>query len=212
MINVCKRTNVESNNLLANYISEFVYDCNGISLSLEEIDSLNSCSQEDVVKILISKGASISFCDIKNTTLKTNLKIIESNLDVFLATSLLTSCTKSSYKISDIVTDVAAVNPFGCGEEHLPFFYKNRMCRFLEHLNYGFNEHAPWNCEKTASSRYIQVIVDGKSVDKDRFYRKYILDYLYNNTYIKHSANKAQTIVGENNNLYLHLTFQIYTK
>ncbi|RXJ94080.1 restriction endonuclease [Arcobacter sp. AHV-9/2010] len=174
--------------------------CNDIQTSnklLDRCSFLNSCN------------ATINFVKTQSNTFAYNLKLIDSNLDNFLAHMLYISYSRNIKDIQQLISIISK------NEDEINF-YKKKIGDFANAVTFGMRAAEKWNGENEVNGGIILVTKTGEIYLLDLIYYKNIVDkYLIDNIKLDSPSStryKMFDIYKEDNKYFLKLNLQIRFK
>lgn len=213
--------------LNASNATSFLYEIENISD--EEVLELNSIVkkgngdnwlQRRMIKLLkgVDKGNyKLRYVKPMNDKFDSNLKLIDSNLDLIIAHILVDF--SSTEKISDIKTfteRLTKFNPLGLLDDDKELFYKTKVIELIKASTFGMMPSKKWDKEYEVNGGILNVKKNGDVVCHHIFYDKKALDeFLYRHTKLETASTSRYgtgNIFKENGKYFFVLNLQIRMK
>jgi len=198
--------------------TNILYKIEGVSLSDEDIASINSIRDHiPRMKEIVERGGRFVYNDVEHQTFKNNLLFLDSCMPEFIAECLvIDSMPNATSMIKEAVEMVAAKNPFGFTGNDIVAFYEHKMKVLLLDAALGMTPSKEWKGRYDANGGYLVVRKDGEIVCYHFYNRNDVEDYLYHNTRFERGSrsrhNFGSLFRGEDNNVYIRLNLQIRFK
>lgn len=202
--------------LNAGKTTNFIFKVNGLNLSQNDIDFINSIETKskikDRIEALKNNGAQLDFQKTEQQIFSNNLILIDSLLPSIIASMLLDFYTSSNSKVIDLLKKIEKTNPlnFDITNEHKFYSYKTK--RFLTDVALGMTPSKVWNGEYDATGGYLIVKEDGEVLCYHIYNKNEFENYLVNNTKLDTASSSRHnfgTIYQEKGDLYFKLNLQI---
>lgn len=179
---------------------DIMKQCNNIKTSNKLLDR---CS------FLNSSSPTINFIKVESDTFEYNLKLIDSNLDKFLAHVLYISYEENTKDIQKLISIMSK------NEDEIKF-YKKKIGDFANAVTFGMRAAEKWNGENEVNGGIILVTKTGEVYLLDLIYFKNIVNkYLIDNIKLDSPSStryKMFDIYKEDNKYFLKLNLQIRFK
>lgn len=205
--------------LNASVSTNFLYKIEGVSITDEDIESINSINDHfPRLKAIFDKGCVLKYSNIENATFKNNLLFMDSRMPEFVALCLIEhNISFSSSKIKDVVERVSLINPFNFNGSDVNAFYEHKMKVLLLDAALGMTPAKEWKGRYDANGGYLVVRNDGEIVCYHFYNINDVEDYLYSNTKFENASRNrhkfGSLFRGEDNQVYIRLNLQIrFTK
>jgi len=192
--------------------TNFIYEISNIDDSIMQRSNeiLSSKKLLDRCNFLISNGANIQFYKIQSDIFEYNLKLIDSNLDQFLAQILLLSYKENEKDILKLIKLISK------NDKNSFSFYKKKIGDFIHTITFGMRAGEKWNGINEINGGIIIVAKSGEVFLLDLIYFKHIVDkYLINNVKLDSPSFRRYRmfdIYKEDNKYFLKLNLQIRFK
>lgn len=163
-------------------------------------------------KILLLNNCFLTYFDIRNSTFKNNLLLIDGDLPKICAIMLEYSILKETKKITEILHLLKKNNPLHYDLSHGHPFYEYKFKKFLTDSALGMLPATTWNGIADATGGYIIVREDGEVLCYHLFNRNDFENYLVNTTKFETPSTSRHNfgyIYKRNGSYYLDLNLQI---
>ena len=198
--------------------TNILYKIEGVSLSDEDITSINSIKDHlPRMKEIVDRGGRFVYSDVEHQTFKNNLLFLDSCMPEFIAECLVVdSMPNATSMIKGAVEMVAAKNPFGFTGNAIVAFYEHKMKVLLLDAALGMTPSKEWKGRYDANGGYLVVRKDGEIVCYHFYNRNDVEDYLYHNTRFERGSrarhNFGSLFREEDGDVYIRLNLQIRFK
>ena len=198
--------------------TNILYKIEGVSLSDEDITSINSIKDHlPRMKKIVDRGGRFVYSDVEHQTFKNNLLFLDSCMPEFIAECLVVdSMPNATSMIKGAVEMVAAKNPFGFTGNDIVAFYEHKMKVLLLDAALGMTPSKEWKGRYDANGGYLVVRKDGEIVCYHFYNRNDVEDYLYHNTRFERGSrarhNFGSLFREEDGDVYIRLNLQIRFK
>ena len=198
--------------------TNILYKIEGVSLSDEDITSINSIKDHlPRMKEIVDRGGRFVYSDVEHQTFKNNLLFLDSCMPEFIAECLVVdSMPNATSMIKGAVEMVAAKNPFGFTGNDIVAFYEHKMKVLLLDAALGMTPSKEWKGRYDANGGYLVVRKDGEIVCYHFYNRNDVEDYLYHNTRFERGSrtrhNFGSLFKGEDGKACIRLNLQIRFK
>lgn len=198
--------------------TNITYIVNGIELSDEEIDGINSISDHlPRMQAILDKGCSLVYHNIEHKTFKNNLLFLDCCMPQFIGECLIyDSLPNSTSSLKEAVEYVALRNPFNFTGSDVTAFYEHKMKVLLLDSALGMTSAKEWRGRYDANGGYLVVRKDGEIVCYHFYNRNDVEDYLYNNTRFDRASRSrygfGKLYRGDDGKVYIKLNLQIRFK
>jgi type II restriction enzyme len=206
--------------LNAGKTTNFVFKINGIELSENEIEQINSVATRSKIMDRIAevqiKNGKFDFVKTERQIFSNNLVLIDSLLPQILSQIVFDFYSSEFSHLTDLVNKTAEKNPlkFDIKNEHK--FYEYKIKRFLTDVALGMMPSQVWTGKYDATGGYLIVKENGDVLCYHIYNRNEFEDYLINNTKLDTASSSRHgfgEIYKENGELYFNLNLQIrFTK
>ncbi len=191
--------------------TNFIYEVVGIDDTImNQSNNINTSKKLlDRCQFLNSCRVNINFIKVESTIFEYNLKLIDSNLDKFLANMLYTSYEKNTKDIKELISIISK------NEDEINF-YNKKISDFANAVTFGMRAGEKWNGINEVNGGIILVTENGAVYLLDLIYFKDIVDkYLIDNIKLdspSSSRYKMFDIYKENGKYFFKLNLQIRFK
>ena len=198
--------------------TNILYKIEGVSLSDEDITSINSIKDHlPRMKEIVDRGGRFVYSDVEHQTFKNNLLFLDSCMPEFIAECLVVdSMPNATSMIKGAVEMVAAKNPFGFTGNDIVAFYEHKMKVLLIDAALGMTPSKEWKGRYDANGGYLVVRKDGEIVCYHFYLRNDVEDYLYHHTRFERGSrarhNFGSLFREEDGDVYIRLNLQIRFK
>ena len=211
--------------LNAGETTNFIYKIKPNSLSLQDIESINSLFvkrgeklSRDIkgrIKNIYEKNANLSFVKTQKQIFSNNLILIDSLLPEILASILLQFASSNYSSIDELVKLTEELNPLKFDTTNKHLFYCYKIKRFLTDIALGMMPSKVWSGEYDATGGYLIVKSDGEILCYHIYNKNEFENYLLANTKLDTASSSRHgfgEIYEENGELYFKLNLQIRFK
>lgn len=206
--------------LNAGKTTNFVFKINGIELSKNEIEQINSIATRSKIMDRIAEVQNINgkfdFVKTERQIFSNNLVLIDSLLPQILSQIVFDFYSSEFSHLTDLVNKAAEKNPLKFDIENEHKFYEYKIKRFLTDVALGMMPSQVWTGKYDATGGYLIVKENGDVLCYHIYYRNEFEDYLLNNTKLDTASSSRHgfgEIYKENGELYFNLNLQIrFTK
>lgn len=211
----------DSTLLNASKATNFNFKIDGVSLSDEEIDYINSLNPrknkvKDRVNAIKKKGGKLIFDKIDNHVFRNNLIMLDGDLPVIIANLLLEQLNSGISTLKELVEQITEINPLGYDIEQPSPFYAYKIKHLLTSAALGMMPATAWSGKFDANGGYLVVKKDGEILCYHFYDRNRFEDYLFSNAYLERSSTSRHeyaSIIKENDGtLSFKLNFQVRLK
>ncbi|MGJ8551273.1 HpaII family restriction endonuclease [Winogradskyella wichelsiae] len=206
--------------LNAGKTTNFIFKINGIELSENEIEKINSISTRSKIMDRISqvqnKGGEFEFLKTERQIFSNNLVLIDSLLPQILSQIVFDFYSSEFSHLTDLVQKTSEKNPLDFDIENEHKFYEYKIKRFLTDVALGMMPSKVWSGKYDATGGYLIVKENGDVLCYHIYNRNEFEDYLLSNTKLDTASSSRHgfgEIYQENGQLYFNLNLQIrFTK
>lgn len=197
--------------LNASGATNFIYDVTGLNAAqIEKINAINTRDKIiDRIREINNQGGSLTFRHTENNVFQGNLMMIDTMMDVILATILQYHYESNETSCSKCIDYIEELNPFNYPRKGM---YQYKFKKFLAAKALGMDPSKPWNGINDANGGYIVVKSDGEVVAYHLYNRDQFEQYLYENTRFERASTSRHhyaTIETIGNKSYMALNMQI---
>ena len=196
----------------ASKATTFIYKIDG-QITDEIMEKFNKKGKfDEKAQILLLNNCFLSYFDMKNSTFKNNLLLIDADLPRICAVMLEYSIVKGIKKITEIVQLLKKNNPLHYDLSHGHPFYEYKFKKFLTDSALGMLPATTWNGIADATGGYIIVREDGEVLCYHLFNRNDFENYLINSTKFDTPSTSRHDfgyIYKDKDTYYLNLNLQI---
>ncbi|NDW11828.1 HpaII family restriction endonuclease [Bacteroides sp. 214] len=199
--------------LNAGKTTNFIFKISDLTLSKEQIDEINAKPKikERIDEITTLKGKLV-FSKVESSIFENNMVLIDSSLPELIAECTYLYYTSSKSTISDIISEIAEINPLSYNTETGHPFYSYKMKHFLTDIALGMMPSKVWTGQLDATGGYLVIKEDGDVLCYHIYNRNEFEDYLLNNTKFETASTSRHefgTIYKEGDDLFINLNLQI---
>ena len=206
--------------LNAGKTTNFVFKINGIELSENQIEQINSIATRskimDRIAEVKNKNGKFDFVKTERQIFSNNLVLIDSLLPQILSQIVFDFYSSEFSHLTDLVNKTAEKNPLKFDIENEHKFYEYKIKRFLTDVALGMMPSQVWTGKYDATGGYLIVKENGDVLCYHIYNRNEFEDYLLNNTKLDTASSSRHgfgEIYKENGELYFNLNLQIrFTK
>ncbi|MGV6860932.1 MAG: HpaII family restriction endonuclease [Putridiphycobacter sp.] len=202
--------------LNAGKTTNFIYKINGVKLSANEIQEINSIATRSKIMDRIVKvhknGGKFVFEKTEKSIFSNNLVLIDSLLPEILSEIVFDFYSTKLSHLEDLVKKISEKNPLDFDVENDHKFYEYKIKRFLTDVALGMMPSKVWSGKYDATGGYLIVKENGEVLCYHIYNRNEFEDYLFTNTKLdtaSSSRHEFGQIYTENGNLYYKLNLQI---
>ena len=202
--------------------SNFIYEVSETVLSDDEMNEVNSLFIKrgkkllrDVkgrTKLILQKGANLSFIKVEKPVFSNNLMLIDSLLPEILSEIVVSYYSGKSSLLSELVNNIERINPLRFDITNNHEFYRYKIKRFLTDTALGMLPSKVWNGKYDATGGYLVVKEDGNILCYHLYNRNEFENYLINNTKLETPSSSRHgfgELHKENNKMVFKLNLQI---
>ncbi|MAZ73522.1 MAG: restriction endonuclease [Flavobacteriaceae bacterium] len=202
--------------LNAGKTTNFIYKIEGVDLTDNEIEEINSISTRSKIKDRISaiqnRGGQFNFNSTEQKIFANNLILVDSLLPQILSHMIFGFYSSNFSHLKEIVDSISMKNPmeFDIKNEHK--FYVYKIKRFLTDIALGMMPSKVWTGQYDATGGYLIVKENGDVLCYHIYNRNQFEDYLFNNTKFETASSTRHEfgkIYKDRANLFLKLNLQI---
>lgn len=200
----------------ASKTTNFTYEIQGHTFSVEEITTVNSIATKykigDRLKEIMRLGGTLHFVGIDDNICRNNFILIDSCLPQIMGDILLERFLSNRKRVKDLTEIVSGNNPIGYDMSYNQKYYEHKVKNFLVAAALGMMPHTPWNGTYEANGGYLVVKDDGEVLCYHFYDRNLFEDYLYYNTKLEtpsSSRHQFGKIYVDENCQYFKLNLQI---
>ncbi len=180
-----------------------------------EYENFKNLKTKKLLSFLNDNNFNVSFDHVISNQFKSNLKIIDSLMDVILAECLKVYYSQNISSVSQIIDQIEILDPCNYGDHKEQNFYRYKMKQFLTACALGLTAGKIWNGYFDANGGYIIVKEDGEIVCYHIYNWNEFQEYLFENTFFDTPSTTRHDfgyVFSENNQYYLNLNAQIRFK
>ena len=191
--------------------TNFIYEVTGIDDNImNQVNAIQTANKLlDRCLFLSSCKTGINFVKTESNTFEFNLKLIDSNLDKFLAHMLYISYAENTKDIQKLISTISK------NEDEIKF-YKKKIGDFANAVTFGMRAGEKWNGTNEVNGGIILVTKTGEVYLLDLIYFKNIVDkYLIDNIKLDSPSStryRMFNIYKENGKYFFKLNLQIRFK
>lgn len=184
-------------------------------LSKDQLNEIQQIEGSDKIKKRINRiiecGGKIKFIQAVNPTFKYNLKMIDSNMDIYIGNTLLQFYKEPVEARNDLKSIFIKANDF---QDEI--FGAKKLADFLEGSSFGFFPSKIWNGTKTVNGGIMIIDESGEALILDlTYYSDEVRKYLINNTKLdtpSTSRYRQVEFYNRDGNDYFTLNLQVRYK
>jgi type II restriction enzyme len=202
--------------LNAGKTTNFVFKINGIELSENEIEQINSIATRskimDRIAEVQNKNGKFDFVKTERQIFSNNLVLIDSLLPQILSQIVFDFYSSEFSHLTDLVNKTAEKNPLKFDIENEHKFYEYKIKRFLTDVALGMMPSQVWTGKYDATGGYLIVKENGDVLCYHIYNRNEFEDYLFANTKLDTASSTRHEfgkIYYENGDIYFKLNLQI---
>lgn len=171
--------------------TNFIFNVDNLSLSVEEVKAINCEAYETRNKIghriftVEDLGGEVVFNKVEGDVLDLNLRLIDGDLPEILAYMLKFRHLTTKSKLLDLIDELNTSNPLGYNLFFKHPFYRYKLVKFLYDAALGMTPNKVWNGDIQANGGVIVVKNNGDVLAYHTYHRSKFEDYLLNNTYLE---------------------------
>ncbi len=211
----------DSTLLNASKATNFNFKIEGISLSDEDIATINSLNPKrnkviDRVNAIKKKGGRLVFDKVENTTFRNNLILLDGDLSGIIANLLLEQLNSGVSTLQELVEKLTESNPLQYDLAQDSPFYEYKIKHLLTSAALGMMPATAWSGRFDANGGYLVVKKDGEILCYHFYDRNRLEDYLFSNAYLERSSTSRHeyaSIIKEGDGTFsFKLNFQVRLK
>lgn len=211
----------DSTLLNASKATNFNFKITGVTLSDDEITSINSINPKrnkviERVNAIKGKGASLVFDRVDNSTFRNNLVMLDGDLPIIIANLLLEQLNTGVSALKELAEKLAETNPLKYDVEKPCTFYTYKIKHFLTSAALGMMPATAWSGRFDANGGYLVVKKDGEILCYHFYDRNRFEDYLFSNAYLERASTNrheyASIIKEKGETLSFKLNLQVRLK
>jgi len=196
--------------LNAGKTTNFIYEVSGIAApDIGEINAIDTKTKLiDRMATIASKGGTLSFVGMENTTFARNLSMIDSQMPIVVAEMLIGYYTKNIADCLLLSDYVSQVNPLSQDED----FYRHNIKEMLCAIALGMKPATAWDGTDEATGGYVIVKTDGDVLAYHIYNRDAFRGYLLENTKFERGSSSKHdfcTLYHEGGKIKIKLNLQI---
>jgi hypothetical protein len=202
--------------LNAGKTTNFIYKINGLQLTQNEIEQINSIASKskimDRIAQIQNKGGKLEFMKTERQIFYNNLVLIDSLLPEILSQIVFDFYTSEYSHLNDLVDKTRETNPLSFDIQNDHKFYEYKMKRFLTDVALGMMPSIVWTGQYDATGGYLIVKENGDVLCYHIYNRNEFEDYLLNNTKLDTASSTRHgfgSIYEEDDELFFNLNLQI---
>lgn len=201
--------------LNASGATNFVYRVSGMNDQImEEVNSIETKTKIlDRIERISERGGKIEYFGCANETFSSNLMLIDSRMEEFLACLLLYSYETGIVDCKQLMDNfMESHNPLNYPQKG---FYSFKFKKFLAAIALGMKPSTMWDGIDEANGGYIIVATDGEVLAYHLYNRNFFEQYLMDSTKLERPSttrHKYASIYKENGEYYIKLNLQIRFK
>lgn len=211
----------DSTLLNASKATNFNFKIEGISISEEEITSINSLNPKrnkviNRVNAIKNKGGRLVFDKVDNPTFSNNLVMLDGDLPAIIAHLLLEQLNSGISTLKELAEKLTENNPLNYDVVQNSPFYVYKIKHLLTSAALGMMPATAWSGKFDANGGYLVVKRDGEILCYHFYDRNRFEDYLFSNAYLERSSTSrheyASIIKEDDGTLSFKLNFQVRLK
>lgn len=211
----------DSTLLNASKATNFNFKIEGIDLSDQEIESINTINPSrnkviDRYHTIVSRGGSLVFDRVDHTIFRNNLMMLDGDLPEIIAHLLLLQLKTGVSTIKDLIDEMVISNPLGYDDSFSTTFYTYKIKHLLTSVALGMMPATFWSGKFDANGGYLVVKEDGDILCYHFYDRNRFEDYLLSNVYLERASTTrhdyASVIREKDGTLSFKLNLQIRLK
>ena len=150
--------------------TNFIYTVRGLKQhDIEKINDIKSRTKlKDRIQRIYDLGGLIEFSDVENPIFKENLKMIDSQMPLYIGNALLESYIDGDKSFFHLFQ---SANP-----ELSDAFVRKKICELLSAISFGMFPNVPWNGAHTVNGGFLIVEKQGDVVLLDSIYHQNEVD------------------------------------
>jgi type II restriction enzyme len=202
--------------LNAGKTTNFVYKIEGVNLTDEEIDSINSIDSKNKIRdriiAVLNKGGLFSFAGTEQKIFSNNLTLIDSLLPEIVSDITFAFYTEKDSTMKSLVDNIQTKNPLGFDTSNEHKFYSYKIKRFLTDIALGMMPSKVWAGQYEATGGYLIVKEDGEVLCYHIYNKNEFENYLLNNTKLDTASSTRHEfgiLYRELGELFFKLNLQI---
>jgi hypothetical protein len=202
--------------LNAGKTTNFIFKINEISLSTEEISTINSIDSKskimDRINAVLAVKGKFEFIKTERQIFANNLVLIDSKMPEILSQIVYEFYSNDKSRIVDLIEKTATRNPLGFDISNEHQFYEYKIKRFLSDVALGMMPSIVWTGQYDATGGYLIVKENGDVLCYHIYNKNEFEDYLFNNTKLDTASSTRHefgSVYTENDQLFFKLNLQI---
>lgn len=208
----------DSTLLNASKATNFNFKIEGVSLSTDDINRINSLDSKrnkviDRVNAIKNKGGRLVFDKVDNFTFRNNLIMLDGDLPAIIAHLLLEQLDSGVSTLKELADVITKANPLGYDTKQSSPFYAYKIKHLLTSAALGMMPATAWDGKFDANGGYLVVKKDGEILCYHFYDRNRFEDFLFLNAYLERSSttrHEYASIIKENDGtLSFKLNFQV---
>ena len=208
----------DSTLLNASKATNFNFKIEGVSLSTDDINRINSLDSKrnkviDRVNAIKNKGGRLVFDKVDNFTFRNNLIMLDGDLPAIIAHLLLEQLDSGVSTLKELADVITKTNPLGYDTKQSSPFYAYKIKHLLTSAALGMMPATAWDGKFDANGGYLVVKKDGEILCYHFYDRNRFEDFLFLNAYLERSSttrHEYASIIKENDGtLSFKLNFQV---
>lgn len=187
-----------------------------MSLNDNRVTEINAIDGRSKIKDRIEKvkklGGDFEFLQTENSIFESNLTLIDSALPKILSGIIFNFFTSRKSKVSELVDEIARINPINYSQENNHPFYSYKIKKFLTDVALGMMPSKVWSGEYDATGGYLLVKDNGDVLCYHIYNRNEFENYLLHNTKLETASSKRHgfgTFFLEEGELKFKLNLQV---
>lgn len=164
------------------------------------------------VRYLKDNNISIEFEEIRNTTFRNNLALLDAELPKILAECLVDYYSASATNLVDVINLLDSRNPCNYPVDQGASFYSYKLKRYLCESALGMMPTSKWTGQHDATGGYIIVCESGEVLSYHLLRKNLFEDYLIQNTKFETASTTRQKfgeVLVDEEGYYIDLNLQI---
>lgn len=211
----------DSTLLNASKATNFNFKIEGVTLSDEEITTINSLNPSrnkviERVNAIKKKGGKLVFDKVDNSTFRNNLIMLDGDLPAIISHLLLEQLNTGISTLKELAKELTKNNPLHYDVSQTSPFYAYKIKHLLTSTALGMMPATAWSGQFDANGGYLVVKKDGEILCYHFYDRNRFEDYLFSNAYLERSSTSrheyASIIKEKDGTLSFKLNFQVRLK
>lgn len=211
----------DSTLLNASKATNFNFKIEGVTLSDEEITTINSLNPSrnkviERVNAIKKKGGKLVFDKVDNSTFLNNLIMLDGDLPAIISHLLLEQLNTGISTLKELAKELTKNNPLHYDVSQTSPFYAYKIKHLLTSTALGMMPATAWSGQFDANGGYLVVKKDGEILCYHFYDRNRFEDYLFSNAYLERSSTSrheyASIIKEKDGTLSFKLNFQVRLK